>query len=334
MKSITRRGKAKSAARTQATPPAQQPEVPPQLPARIEPAKLTKEKILEAFDVLGVLEGATEKAKFMFVAVCQEWGLNPLKRQIHAATIRGKLVPIVGYEFYIRRAEMSGRLVGWTTDETGAIDHTDWRKSTYAVTVTIHRRDWVVPFRWTAYYAGSVGLKEGRPNEMWSKNGWFQTAKCAISQGFRLAFPDELSGVPYTEAETDGYYNPDDTSDTKDVTPPKQEPQPVAGVTVNEEGVVQQQPALTLDQARKGMEALYREMTVVIEKDAKQQNLRKVGPDSMRRFIAAAKGGAGDVVRLNASLVEWDAWFRALGNDDRFAWGSDDEKLLHSGGKE
>ena len=43
--------------------------------------------------------------------------------------------------------------------------------------------------------------KDGFPTQFWSKQPRFQLRKVAMAQAFRLAFPDELGGLPYESAE-------------------------------------------------------------------------------------------------------------------------------------
>lgn len=185
-----------------------------QAPAR---ESMTEAKIIEAFDALGITSKLDAQRKKLFIAVAREFNLNPLRREIHAVKMGGGddeegggvLVPVVGYEVYIDRAEETGRLEYWMLEESGQIDHSDWRKSTYAVTVIIKRRDWPREFRWTVRYVEAVGLKWNKtkgghqPNSMWQKRGHFMTQKCAIGQSFRLVFREILRGMPYIDAEVE-----------------------------------------------------------------------------------------------------------------------------------
>lgn len=181
---------------------------------------MTEAKILEAFDVMGITSKLDQQKKKLFLAVAQEFRLNPLRREIHAVKMGGgdddetggMLVPVVGYEVYIDRAEETGRLEYWYLEETGEIAE-DWRKSTYRVTLVIKRRDWAKEFHWSVRYAEAVGLKWDKaknglcPNSMWRKRGHFMTQKCAIGQGFRLVFREILRGMPYIDAEIENTEN-------------------------------------------------------------------------------------------------------------------------------
>jgi hypothetical protein len=68
--------------------------------------------------------------------------------------------------------------------------------------VEIHRKDWTHPFTHEVFWKECVQRKrDGQPTSFWSKMPKFQLKKVAISQGFRLAFPSELGGMPYDPAE-------------------------------------------------------------------------------------------------------------------------------------
>jgi len=181
---------------------------------------MTEAKILEAFDLMGITAKLNVQQKKVFLAVAREFQLNPIRREIHAVRISGDdedgggtLVPVVGYEVYIDRAEETGRLEYWCLEEAGEIDSTDWRKSTYRVTLVVKRRDWAKEFRWTVRYTEAIGLKWNKtqrchePNSMWRKRGHFMTQKCTIGQGFRLAFREILRGMPYVDAEIENADN-------------------------------------------------------------------------------------------------------------------------------
>ena len=180
---------------------------------------MTEAKIIEAFDAMGITAKLSQPQKRLFIAIAREFQLNPLRREIHAVQMGGDdgeggtLVPVVGYEVYIDRAESTGRLEYWHLEETGEIDPNDWRKSTYRVTTIIKRRDWPKEFRWTVRYVEAIGLKYNKtkgtqePNAMWRKRGHFMTQKCTIGQGFRLVFREILRGMPYVDAEIENVTN-------------------------------------------------------------------------------------------------------------------------------
>ena len=136
-----------------------------------------------------------QKYEYQFVDVCKAYGLNPIKREIYAVGYGDKWNVITGYEVYLKRAERTGKLNGWNCTVEGEGEN-------IKAILTIYRKDWQFPFTHEVYYKEAVGrTKEGKPNSMWAKMPKFMLRKVAIAQGFRLAFPDELGGMPYTSDE-------------------------------------------------------------------------------------------------------------------------------------
>lgn len=129
-----------------------------------------------------------------FIEICKAYGLNPFKREIYGVSYTDKngqstFNVIVGYEVYIKRAERSGKLNGWSVrvEGTGA----DMK-----AIVEIHRKDWENPFIHEVYLSEATTGKS-----QWAKQPRFMLKKVAIGQGFRLCFPDDLGGIPYLEEE-------------------------------------------------------------------------------------------------------------------------------------
>lgn len=137
-----------------------------------------------------IAPNASDKELYLFMNIAQSYGLNPFKREIHFAKYGnhpGQI--IVGYETYIKRAERTGLLEGWSVwcdkDNIGE-----------KAVIEIHRKDRKHPFRWEAY------RKEfDKQQSTWKAMPYFMLKKVAISQGFRLAFPEEIGGMPYTPDE-------------------------------------------------------------------------------------------------------------------------------------
>ena len=134
----------------------------------------------------------TEKEFALFIGICKSFSLNPFKREIHlikySATVAASIV--VGYEVYLKRADRTKKLDGWDVKivERGT-------PSERAV-ITIHRKDFKQPFIW------EVLKKEASKSQAnWNTMPDFMLKKVAIGQGFRLAFPDEMGGLPYVQEE-------------------------------------------------------------------------------------------------------------------------------------
>lgn len=164
---------------------------------------LTDNKLIEFLKITGVAQNLTTEEQTSFLEVAKTYGLNPFKREIYVSKYGTNFSIITGYEVYIKRAERSGQLDGWSATTSGSIATNDLK-----ATVTIYRKDRHHPFIWEAYYDECVQkTREGRVTKFWEKAN-FMTKKVAISQGFRLCFSDELGGMPYTDDEM-----PDHTED-------------------------------------------------------------------------------------------------------------------------
>lgn len=138
-----------------------------------------------------VAPGATDKELFIFMGVAKSYGLNPLKREIHFVkygTNPGQV--IVGYESYIKRAERTGLLDGWK------VWIADMGKPEERAIIEIRRKDFSQPFTWEVY---RKEFDKGQAN--WKSMPTFMLKKVAIAQGFRLAFPSEIGGMPYIPEE-------------------------------------------------------------------------------------------------------------------------------------
>ncbi|MBR6081202.1 MAG: phage recombination protein Bet [Treponema sp.] len=170
--------------------------------------------ITEYLDSTGLTNSLMPNEKAMFVNMCRGFGLNPFKREIYC-TVYGqgefrKCSIVTGFEVYLKRAERTGKLNGWHVDSTGNV-----KDGTLSATITIRRKDWAEPFTHTVYYSECVQTnKDGKPNSVWAKQPSYMTKKVAMGQGFRLCFPDELGGMPYTDDEMG-----DDIGQVRNVTP-------------------------------------------------------------------------------------------------------------------
>ena len=164
-------------------------------------------KVIDAF-LIG--NKTAEKLTQAQITLCKQtalaFGLNPLKREIHFVpreikrknpttgywdkTGEWEVSIIIGYEVYIKRAEATGKLNGWGVrfEKEGA--------DTKAI-ITIHKKGWENPFEHEVYL--SEARQERSP--IWDKMPRFMLRKVTIGQGFRLAFPEEMGGLPYLPEE-------------------------------------------------------------------------------------------------------------------------------------
>jgi len=131
----------------------------------------------------------SQKHRTQFVEIASAFQLNPFIREIYGIPYGDNFNIIVGYEVYLKRAETSGLLAGWrawTEGEGGNVKGC----------VEISRKDWEKPFYHEVY------LEEyDQKNSMWKSKPRTMIKKVAIAQGFRMAFPVELGGIPYTADE-------------------------------------------------------------------------------------------------------------------------------------
>jgi len=174
--------------------PSQGRESPP--PPSVE---VQKQTLLDYLTAFGLASQLTQEEKLQFIEVSQAFRLNPFKREIHVAVYGEgeyrRMSIVVGYQVYLDRAERTGKLDGWKAWVEGQGEE-------MKALVEIHRKDWSAPFTHEVYWKECVQRKrDGQPTSFWSKMPKFQLKKVAISQGFRLAFPSELGGMPYDPAE-------------------------------------------------------------------------------------------------------------------------------------
>jgi len=161
--------------------------------------KIQKDTLIEYLNVFGYSKILSENEQNQFIQTALANNLDPFKREIHIAiygegSIR-KVSIITGYQTYLKRAERTGNLDGWRAWLEGTGDQ-------MKAVVEIHRKDWSHSFSHEVYYEEVVQkTKTGNPNQFWSKMPRFQLRKVAIAQAFRLAFPEDLSGLPYEPAE-------------------------------------------------------------------------------------------------------------------------------------
>ena len=159
---------------------------------------ISKDKIVEYLDSVGLGQSLTSAEKVQFFNVCLAYNLNPIKKEIYAVKYgQAPASIIVGYEVYIKRAERSGKLDGYDVKTEGNI-----KDGSLKAIVTIYRKDWSRPFAHEVYYSEYVQrTKDGQVTKFWLEKPITMLKKVAISQGFRLCFSDENGGLPYSEEE-------------------------------------------------------------------------------------------------------------------------------------
>jgi phage recombination protein Bet len=160
------------------------------------------EKIGTYLETMNLTGKLTKSEVQQFVEISQAFGLNPFKREIYASKFGDKFSIIVGFETYIKRAERTGKLSGWSVTTFGDINRQNVADSKIKAVITINRKDWEHPFIhevWFEEYAQKTNA--GVLNRFWREKPVTMIKKVAMSQGFRLCFSDELGGMPYTAEE-------------------------------------------------------------------------------------------------------------------------------------
>lgn len=182
-------------------------------------APVSERTITDYLAAFGLANQLTEQETSQFVEVAKAYNLNPFKREIYCipygqGDIR-RLSIITGYETYLKRAERTGLLDGWECTIEG-------QGTNMKAVATISRKGWSKPFKhevWLTEY--------DQHNTMWKNKPRTMLKKVAIAQAFRLCFPEDMGGMPYTQDEL-----PDEmtTLHMRDVTPA-----PTPGATTQEE---------------------------------------------------------------------------------------------------
>lgn len=150
----------------------------------------THDAVIQYLDSLG--NKLTNQHRQQFIQICSAFGLNPFIREIYGIPYGDKFNIIVGYEVYLKRAEASGKLAGWKAWTEGEGRHLKG-------CISITRKDWIEPF-----YHEVLLVEYDQANAMWKQKPATMLKKVAIAQGFRMCFPAELGGIPYTSDEIPG----------------------------------------------------------------------------------------------------------------------------------
>jgi len=150
------------------------------------------EKIIKDY-IFSKKADLTEEQQKLAIAIAVRNNLDPFKREIHfythteRETGKKRLTVVTGYEVYLKRAERIRMLDGWCIKTEGSC-----KDGSLKAIITIYRKDWSHPFIHEVYYREVKGR-----GPIWMQMPVFMTKKVAIAQGFRLAFPDEMGGMPY-----------------------------------------------------------------------------------------------------------------------------------------
>ena len=167
-----------------------------------EPKNLTKETVRKY-----LCPTASDEELMMGLQIAKTFNLNPLKREVYFVKYGAdKMKVLRGYEVYLKRAERSGKYDGLEITSEGNI-----ADGSLKAVVKVYRKDWKNPLIHEAFYVEYVQTKKvygpnreivgEEPNRFWKTKPVTMIKKVAVSQAFRMAFPDEFDGMPYTSDE-------------------------------------------------------------------------------------------------------------------------------------
>ena len=155
---------------------------------------INESDIVRYLDMSGVTSRLTEGEKQLFIMKCVSEGLNPHKGDIYPVVYGNgdnrKVNMITAYQVFIRRAELTGKLEHWHVWTEGSKQTND-----LVAKISIQRSDWNEPFEYEVDFSEFVGT-----SPLWNKMPKQMLKKCAIGNGFRLAFPEDCGGL-YMEEE-------------------------------------------------------------------------------------------------------------------------------------
>ena len=233
---------------------------------KIEKAEIDDNLILNYLKTFSLSTTLNDNEAQQFIEIAKAFQLNPFKREIYCIPYgegkNRKLSIITGYESYIKRAEESGKLAGWKVYTI--VDDNKFLKAV----IEIKRNDWQEPFVHEVDFKEYVQLKDeysngqrtGKrvPSAMWSNKPKTMLKKVAIAQGFRLAFPCDLGGMPYTNDEL-----PTEMTESKIIEPEIIEKREVKKqkIEVNQETKPEPKPEVIKNEPQKGnFEMIMREL--------------------------------------------------------------------------
>jgi phage recombination protein Bet len=176
-----------------------------------------EEKAISYLEAFGFTTSLTKQEQSQFIEIAKAFKLNPFKREIYCIPYQTKngrkLSILTGYEVYLKRAERLGQLDGWKVETKGSI-----KDGSLKAIITIHRKDWKEPFSHEVYF-----VEYNQNNVFWRNKPITMLKKVCVCQGFRMAFPDDLGGMPYTSDELPDNMTKNGNGQARDITPQNEE---------------------------------------------------------------------------------------------------------------
>ncbi|GHT32915.1 hypothetical protein AGMMS49592_0480 [Endomicrobiia bacterium] len=194
-----------------------------------------------------------------FIRLCEIFHLNPLKRDIYLIRFGNTSEIVVGYEVYRRRAASTGIPYSLEIE-------TEWDDNCVPIksTARLYKGGIERPFvRTLLFKEFAKHNKQGELSGIWKEKPTFMLEKCAEATILRMAYPETLSGIPYTKEEMETEEIKQNSIDVSRETISKQEaqmkvtealykpnPQPVAleeqmGIGTNENHRLKPSPQIT-----------------------------------------------------------------------------------------
>ena len=173
-----------------------------------------EEKALDFLSSMGIGKDLAPVQKTQFLEICKAQKLNPFLKEVYPILFNGVLTIVTNYQEYIKKAERTGDLDYWNYELKGSVKWIDKvykdksgkeyaqkipdvYESDLSCTVTIKRKSRSMPFQHTVFFEEFNGDLKAE----WTKKPKFMLMKTCIGQAFRIYFPEELAGMPYTDAE-------------------------------------------------------------------------------------------------------------------------------------
>lgn len=142
---------------------------------------------------------ATRAEIHLFLKECKMWGLNPFKKEIYLIKYQmgEPAATVIAYTTFLKRAERQKTLKGWRVWTEGKVKTPEFKAC-----IKIIKEGWDEPFFHEVYWEEYAKHKRsGELTRFWDQQPRTQLKKVAMSQGFRLCYPDELGGLPYIVEE-------------------------------------------------------------------------------------------------------------------------------------
>lgn len=157
-----------------------------------EENKVSEKLLADYFKTL--TNSLTDTQRMQFCAVAQSFNLNPFKREIYATTYKDKdgkiqMSIVVGYEVYLKRAEMNPNFDGYDVDFGR-------ENNDLFCSCIVYRKDRNHPTKAKVFLAD---YSTGR--SLWQSKPRVMLEKVAICTAFRRAFPIDFGGMPYEPSE-------------------------------------------------------------------------------------------------------------------------------------